>query len=259
MRLVAVMPSHDPEGIVLPHLFRSTPQLERIFDLTIVRITTATQDAQRTNVDLIKSERAFWVIRNQPGTPVGEQFRALYAHAAETCDPEQILHLCFPDRVAFALQGKYREQFIADVRSVTDADVPLLFQRSERAWDTHPENYRQVEGIATRVGELLLGRSLDWTWCHLVVKAQQLKDVLPQIRRQDLTVLGEILLELGESVNTQDVDWLAWEDPFIWGRGAEELKSEMENSVSETNKRLSYVIPTLQLLAGSVQNQIEKE
>jgi hypothetical protein len=133
------------------------------------------------------------------------------------------------------LQGEYREQFTADVEAVSEADVPLLFQRSERAWQSHPRNYYAVEQIATRVGEMLLKRSLDLTWCHLVVQAQQLAQVLPRIRQSDLSMLAEILLGLGEQVSTRDV-----------------LKREREESVKETQKRLSYVIPTLQVLVRSV-------
>ena len=141
---------------------------------------------------------------------------------------------------------------MADVEEVVEADVPLLFHRSEKAWRTHPRNYRAVEQIATRVGELLLGRSLDLTWCHLVVQARQLAQVLPRVGRPDLSMLAEIVLGLGERVSTRDVDWLAWEDPFISGREADGLRREREGSVRETRKRLSYVIPTLQVLAEFV-------
>jgi hypothetical protein len=124
---------------------------------------------------------------------------------------------------------------------VTEADVPLLFQRSGKAWSTHPKNYREVEHLATRAGELLLDRSLDLTWCHLVVQAQQLRQVLPHVGRPDLSMLAEMVLQLGDGVSTRDVDWLAWEDPFLSGRQADDLRREREGSVEETRKRLSCV------------------
>ena len=49
-------------------------------------------------------------------------------------------------------------------------------------------------------------------------------------------------------VNARAVDWLAWEDPFIFERDAKELKLERENSLAETNKRLNYVLPMLETL-----------
>jgi hypothetical protein len=253
MQPVAVMPLHDPGGMVLPHIKQITPELKYIFGQVFMRVTAATREAQPVWVDWLEAESFFQVTHHQPEVPVGKQFRALYAEAADNCAPGQILHLCFVDRVAFALQSEYRTQFMADVEAVTEADVPLLFQRSERAWRTHPSNYRAMEQIVTQVGELLLGRSLDLTWCHLVVQAGQLAQVLPRVSRPDLSMLAEILLGLGERVSTRDVDWLAWEDPFISGREADGLRREREGSVWETRKRLSYVIPTLQVLAESVE------
>ena len=57
-----------------------------------------------------------------------------------------------------------------------------------------------------------------------------------------------MVLLLIDRIHTQDVDWLAWEDPFILTRDAQQLKAERENSQQETYKRLTYVIPMLQLL-----------
>jgi hypothetical protein len=252
MQPVAVMPLHDPEGMVLPHVKQITPQLKRVFGRALVSVTAATRDAQPAWMDWLEAEGFFRVITNRAGMAVGDQFRALYADAVNACGPEPILHLCFADRVAFALQSEYREQFLADVGAVTEADVPLLFQRSERAWRTHPQNYRAVEQIATQVGEMLFDRSLELAWCHLVVQSRQLARVLPRVGRSDLSMLAEILLGLGDHVRTRDVDWLAWEDPFIFGREADGLRREREASVAETRKRLSYVIPKLQVLAEFV-------
>ena len=61
-------------------------------------------------------------------------------------------------------------------------------------------------------------------------------------------MLGEMVLLLLDLLSTKEVDWLAWEDPFILGRDPQELKVERENSIGETRKRLAYVIPTLALL-----------
>ncbi len=49
------------------------------------------------------------------------------------------------------------------------------------------------------------------------------------------------------------MDWLAWEDPFIFERDAAELKDERENSLDETNKRLKYVLPMLETLTRLAQ------
>lgn len=252
MQPVIVIPLHDPQGQVLPHLHRLTPALQRVFAAAFASVTHETQEQQEAWVERLEDTGFYQLAVQRPEAPLGERFRALYAGAAERYTGDRSLHLCFPDRVAFALSGAYRERYLQDVRASAGCPLPLLYQRSPAAWQTHPRNYRQVEAMATRAGALLLGRSLDWTWCHLVLCAGHLRAVLPALAEQEISVLGELLLALlrsGYEVHTRSVDWLAWEDPFILGRPADELRREREGSVAETTKRLAYVIPTLELLS----------
>jgi hypothetical protein len=39
-------------------------------------------------------------------------------------------------------------------------------------------------------------------------------------------MVAELVLMLKDKVQTKDVDWLAWEDPFIYSRNPQELKKE---------------------------------
>jgi hypothetical protein len=48
------------------------------------------------------------------------------------------------------------------------------------------------------------------------------------------------------------VEWLAREDPFSKGCEAETLGAEREASAEESRKRLSGMLPILQVLAGWV-------
>jgi len=249
---VIVVPLHDPQGHVLSHLYRVTPLLEQAFAAGYASLTSETQLQQGDWIERLAAT-GFYRLSVQPaGAPLGERFGALYREAVTRCDRQQPLHLCFADRVAFALQDAYREAFLDDVRASGAGPLPLLFQRSAYAWQTHPRNYYEVEHMATRAGVLLTGLSLDWTWCHLVIRAGQLDAALPALAQQEISVLGELLLALlqaGHEVCTRDVDWLAWEDPFILGQPADELRQAREGSVAETRKRLAYVIPTMALLA----------
>ncbi len=61
-------------------------------------------------------------------------------------------------------------------------------------------------------------------------------------------MVAEMVLPLIGETRTQEVDWLAWEDPFILSRDPQQLKEEREHSQQEMRKRLAYVIPMLQLL-----------
>ena len=179
---------------------------------------------------------------------IGERFHYLYQRAAEDVHPEQMLHLCYPDRVSFALESGHRDSFLTDISSLTDDDLPFVFQRSRYAWETHPQNYRQLEGIVTTVGRNLFGSELDYGWCHIVVKAKQLREIMPLVKNPDLSMVAEMIFYMHETIKTRDVDWLAWEDPFILGRDANELRNEREQSLDETNKRLKYILPMLETL-----------
>jgi hypothetical protein len=201
----------------------------------------------------LEADSFFTIFRLDGDLQIGERFAYLYYCAAETAPPEQPLHLCFLDRLAFALETEYRESFLADISSLAPDELPLIFQRSARAWETHPQNYRAMETLVTLVGERLFGRELDYAWCHLVITAGDLRSLLPFVHNPDLSMVAEMVFHIQEHVHTRDVDWLAWDDPFILSRPAEELKREREASADESEKRLAYVLrmsETLASLAG---------
>ena len=156
--------------------------------------------------------------------------------------------------MSFALESEYRESFLNDVDSLTMDDLPLIFQRSSYAWETHPQNYRELEAVVTAVGKNLFGMELDYGWCHLVVTAGQLREVMPLVRDPEISMVAEMIFYMQGNIHTRDVDWLAWEDPFIFGRDANELKSERENSLAETRKRLNYVLPMIEMLTRFSKN-----
>ena len=252
MKPIIVTPLHDPEGVVFPYLFAVEPHLKGVFEHVLLGVTPSTCAKQPAALERLKADPFYRVTFREPGMGVGEQFHALYTYAAAVYDADQVLHLCFMDRAAFALQDGHRRAFIADVQSVDAANTPLMFHRSETAWRTHPQNYYDIESMATRVGELLFGKTLDFAWCHLVVRAGLLREILPGVKNADISMLAEMTLLLRDELVSKDVDWLAWEDPFLFGHVATQLKLERENSPLETQKRLTYIVPTLQLLRGAI-------
>jgi hypothetical protein len=98
---------------------------------------------------------------------------------------------------------------------------------------------------------LLLGKSLDFAWCQLAIQAADLQTILPRIQGRDISIVAEMVLSLKEAIKTRDVEWLAWEDPFMENCDPQTLKRIREESVAEHCKRLSYVIPMLQLIKDS--------
>ena len=248
IRPAIVMPMYDPNGVFIPHLIVIAPYLKTIFDRALISIPDETRAAYPDNVSQLELDPFFEIVQHPKHSAVGDDFLTLYRHAAQTCARDQVLHLCFIDRIAYALLSEHRETALQDMASIKADHTPLIFQRSTAAWATHPANYRQIEGMVTQVGELLFARTLDYAWCHLTFTAGQLGDLLPAITRRDMAMVAEFILPVRESVQTRTVDWLAWEDPFIEGREPTELKAERETSRAETLKRLNYVVPMLELL-----------
>ncbi len=246
-----VFPFHDTDGLMFAYLETVTPQLKEFFAQAFVSITPPTQQAQPKRIDQLQADKFFTVNFNQPDTLPGDHFLAAYKNAAAHCPSTQVLHLCTIDRVIFALQSKYKEPFIADIKAADNGQLPMLFQRSQKAWQTHPQNYYGIESVATQVGEILFDKSLDFAWCHLAIQAHQLREILPHVRNHDLSILAEIVLLLKDKIKTQAVDWLTWEDPFIFSREPEQFKQELENSSQESYKRLKYILPVIQLLLES--------
>jgi len=251
-----VMPFHDPDGSMYPHLERAAPLLKGAFAAAYLSVPPATRRGFPQRLRRLEQDPFYRLLHIETDLPVGDHFHALYSFAAQQCPPDQVLHLCFPDRVTFALeaeQGKFRRAFLADVAAVQPADTPLVFERSAAAWQTHPQNYYEIERFATRMGELLLGQPWDYGWCHLALTAAQLKALLPGVKSHDLSMVAEMLLLARPPARARQVDWLAWEDPFVLSADAQILKAERERSPQETRKRLAYVIPIIELITKASQ------
>ena len=229
------------------HLQAILPDLKEHFERAYICPPISTwKDVDR--IWQLQSDDFFTIFPVDREMQIGEHFAYLYQHVAEAAPADQIIHLCFLDRLSFALESVYRDSFLSDVDSLSAADLPLIFQRSPFAWNTHPQNYRDLEGMVTTVGFYLFGQQLDYAWCHLVVRAGQLRAIMPLIKKPDLSMVAEMVFYLQENIQTREVDWLAWEDPLILSRDSADLKQEREDSLEETKKRLNYVLPMIQTL-----------
>jgi hypothetical protein len=251
MQPAIVMPIIDPEWRMFPHLEVITGDLKQCFERAYLTITPSTRRTGPEVIARLEADPFFRLIYldSEPVPGDVSHFLVLYQAAAVACPAEQVLHLCFPDRVSFALRTAHRAAFMADMQAVTRERTPLIFHRSLAAWETHPRNYRDAEQMVTTAGEWLFGKTLDFAWCHVAFCADQLLATLPHVTRHDLALVAEMILPLIDSFQTQEVEWLSWEDPFILARDARELKAEREHSQQETLRRLAYVIPMLELLS----------
>jgi len=247
MKPALAFPYNDPDEMLLPHLQVILPDLKNHFDRAYVAPPPSTRNLLQHSHPILTDD-FFTVFPVEEEKQIGENFAYIYQRAAETAHPDQIIHLCYLDRLSFALEGEYHGAFLADIDSLSADNLPLIFQRSQLAWDTHPQNYRKFEGMVTTAGKNLFGRDLDYAWCHIAVQAKQLHAIMPLVKNPDLSMVAEMIFYMQDDIKTRDVDWLAWEDPFILKRDPVELKQERENSLLETNKRLKYVLPMVETL-----------
>jgi len=254
MRPALVFPFNDPEGTMFRHLQSILPDLKGHFEHAYLCPPLSTLKWVEP-IRQLQADDFFTIFLPDRELRLGEHFAYLYRRAADIAHPDQILHLCFLDRLASTLNGKHRNSFLADVDSLVSHDLPLIFQRSQTAWETHPRNYRGLEGIVTTVGRSLFGRELDYAWCHIVVRAGRLREIMPLVKNRDLSMVAEMIFYLQDRIHTRDVDWLAWEDPYILARQPAELKHERENSLEETHKRLAYVLPMIETLTRLSQTE----
>ncbi|MBN1373372.1 MAG: hypothetical protein JW987_15655 [Anaerolineaceae bacterium] len=245
---VLVLPFNDAQGIVWRSFKPIVPQLKQVLAAVLVGVPADTAQGQPALMAAMRADPFFAVLETPAGQLAGEYFLALYEWAARVCPPGQVLHLAFPDRVAFALGGGFGEAFLEDVSSLRAEDTPLLFARSEAAWATHPANYRQAEAMITAAGEMLFGKRLDFAWCHLAIQAGRLASLLPTLTRRDMSLLAEMVAGLVDEVQMHEVDWLAWEDPFILEVDGAALKAEREGSAAQSRHRLRYAVPMMEVL-----------
>ena len=257
MKPALVFPYNDPDGVFFPHLQSILPDLKRHFEHAYICPPLST--LQRVGqLKQLQADDFFTIFTVNGVLSMGGHFAHLYERAANTAPPDQPLHLCYLDRLAFALEGEQRETFLADVDAVSRQDLPLIFQRSQAAWETHPQNYRDIEAMISTAGYHLFGRELDYAWCHIVIQAGQLRNVMPLVTSPDLSMVAEMIFHLQDHIQTREVDWLAWEDPFILSCDAVKLKHDRENSLRETQKRLSYALPMMETLTRLAQLEIKE-
>lgn len=249
MKPAIVFPLDDHSWMFFGHLRKIRKPLGDLFTTAYVSLSPAAETSRPDDAAWLKNDSFFCIIPIETSLPIGEHFRILFRFAADQAAAAQVLHIGFIDRLAYILQDAgCREAFAHDIRSLAQDGTPLIYQRSESAWASHPAHYREIERMIQRAGELLFDRSLDYAWCQVAFTAHDLKEVLRNTQSTDMSLLAEMVLACRDRVKTKSVDWLSWEDPFILGRDGSQLKTERDGNRAETQKRLAYAVPMLERL-----------
>src|SRR5439155_4812257 len=102
-----------------------------------------------------------------------------------------------------------------------------------RAGPPYPRHYREIEQRAMLAAQAVFGSPIDIAWSHLVIRAEDLGSRLPGLTRHDFGLLPELALRLRPSLILRQVDWLVWEDPFIYHRPAADLMAERDSDPAE--------------------------
>jgi hypothetical protein len=233
---------HDPAG-KYDQLIKSTIDLLlNTFESICVGATPATVSKNKAMLNFL-SEKGCFIFENEENTNIGDHYRNALKIATDFPGRNDIF-FGFIDRVLFALNTQYKSDFFNSINQKFEDLV--LFERSDLAWSTHPDNYRQIEQLTNKLGAFLLGKELELATCGFLIKSDLAIRLLANSTEKTFSAGAEwIILSylLGITPKTQKVDWLSWEDPFIEGIDPVTLKTQKENDKMEVIKRLEGNLP----------------
>ncbi len=237
---------HDDSGRVFELLRKITVFLKEHFSEAFVVVTPVTINILPNDIEKLKTDRFFKVCYSPKNSLIGEHKKLCWEDAAKHSNADTV-HLCDIDRLSYAVLNHERI-FIKSLHSSEKVKTALLFSRSDKAWKTHPVNYYAIEKMASELSKILFNKDLDYGWCYLVVNRDLLKNVVNKLTIKEVGVYGELMYWLKNDIAVEKVDWLAWEDPFFFNAEFRKMKRLRELDKKEDEKRLGYVIPTVEFL-----------
>jgi hypothetical protein len=194
---------------------------------------------------------------------LGGHFREALRLALRAAEGSGI-YFGFIDRILYAFESEWKTRFLADLRACHG--LPLVtFERTPYAWSTHPDNYREIEQMVSRLGEWLLGINIEFGLCGLALQAQSAETLLAHSTCPSMEILGEWILlaaKHGIPIAAKQVDWVLWEDPYWEGVPHDQLRAERERSAEETIRRIRMNAPFMLLLTeerfGGITLEVER-
>jgi len=248
--MILAFPYHDPRGMYNEAFRRRLPELQSAFSALCIS-TTALAAAQNTAfVDELEQVGCF-VTRHQPDSPLGEHFREALRLAVRASGEDTGIYFGFIDRILYAFESEWKAPFLADLQACQK--LPLVtFERTPYAWSTHPDNYREIEQMVSRMGEWLFGTNIEFGLCGLSLQAKTAETLLAHSTSPSIEILGEWILlaaKHGIPIAAKQVDWVLWEDPYWEGIPPQQFKAKREQSAEETIRRIRMNTPFMLLLA----------
>jgi hypothetical protein len=249
-------PYHDPQGIYSDALWRHLDHLRSVFDVISLGATPPTVVENAAMLADLRAAGCL-IAENGPGTSIGDHSRSALRLAVKGGRPSEPTAFLFLDRFLYAMETDHKEPFLADITRYRE-QACMVFERTPAAWVTHPASYKEVEGMTTRLGELLFGSTVDWSPCALIFGAGAARAILAESDNPTYAVWAEWILlaaQHGATISSTEVDWLAWEDPYwarvvqqAWG-DAEEYRRAQETDPHQIVKRIHMHAPIALLFA----------
>src|SRR5215208_1071897 len=101
MRPALAFPFNDPDGTMFRHLLTILPDLKKHFEHAYIAPPLSTLQ-HVDHLQQLQSDHFFTAFPIDREMQIGEIFAYLYQCVGQAADPEQIIHLCYLDRLAFA-------------------------------------------------------------------------------------------------------------------------------------------------------------
>lgn len=240
---ILAFPYHDPDGKLNDLIIKTLPVLQKLFAHICISATPKTIEQNGEFLEWLE-QYGCTVYRNPRGSTIGDHLRGSLHTAVSIAHPMDIIHYIYIDRLLFALNTDYVEAFKEHITSVTTPST--LWERSELAWSTHPQNYVEIEQAANIFGKHLLGVEIELGSCAMSLRADLAAKVIAGSHMTGMDAATEWILlcySFGHQPTRHQVDWLAWKDPFIEGIDDKQLKTAREQSPEETRKRLQMNAP----------------
>jgi hypothetical protein len=247
--VILTFPYHDPSGTYNEVFRRQLPALQDAFSTLCISATALTAEQNGTFVDQLEQAGCL-VTRHEPGSALGEHFCEALRLAVRASRADSGVYFGFIDRILYAFESEWKSPFLADLEACQE--LPLVtFERTHYAWSTHPDNYREVEQMVSRLGVWLLGTNVEFGLCGLALQTQTAATLLAHSTSPSMEILGEWMLlaaKHGIPIAAKQVDWVLWEDPYWEGVPHGQLKAEREQSAEETIRRIRMNVPFMLLL-----------
>lgn len=247
--MILTFPYHDPTGKYNEVFERNIGKLAKHFSKILISATPGTFEKNCCFVSTLEKEN-FVIFKNDKNSTIGDHFRNALKIAVENSKNEEKILYSFIDRILYILESNLCDSFSKDIQE-NKSDEFLIFERSQTAWSTHPQNYKYIENTVSEFFKMLSGKFIELNPCAILINKETAKTALDQSTNQTWAVLGEWILssiKSGVNITTKKVDWLSWEDPFWEKCDLKNYKKQVEGSRDETVKRIKSNLPFLPLL-----------